>query len=178
VFNFTVIIVLVIFGIVMTVSLACFFILKINMDVVVGIVFFFVDIIWFDVWLWLWFMYSDKLVIMFSRSVSHSYLVFTSKFNNFILVDNAITICIVGQNICTLVAILFIIWSFSKLYQATSLPPEAKPDAVSPVEVSPGVPSATVKPAPAPVEKKPAALPAKPGKLISTGQNVPNLFID
>ena len=80
--------------------------------------------------------------------------------------------------LCTLVAILFIIWSFSKLYQATSLPPETKPDAVSPVEVSPGVPSATVKPAPAPVEKKPAALPAKPGKLISTGQNVPNLFID
>ena len=80
--------------------------------------------------------------------------------------------------LCTLVAILFIIWSFSKLYQATSLPPETKPDAVSPVEVSPGVPSATVKPASAPVEKKPAALPAKPGKLISTGQNVPNLFID
>ena len=85
--------------------------------------------------------------------------------------------------LCTIVAILFIIWSFSKLYQATSLPPETKTDAVSPVDISPSAPPASAKPAPAkpapaPVEKKPAALPAKPGKLISTGQNVPNLFID
>ena len=85
--------------------------------------------------------------------------------------------------LCAILALLFITWSFSKLYQATSLPPETTPDAVPPVAVSPEAKPTPAKPAPAkptpaPAEKKPAALPARPGKLISTGQNVPNLFID
>ena len=80
--------------------------------------------------------------------------------------------------LCAIVAILFIIWSFSKLYQATSLPPGATPEAVSPAEVSPDAPPASAKPARAPAGKRPATPPAKPGKLVSTGQDVPNLFID
>ena len=80
--------------------------------------------------------------------------------------------------LCAIVAILFIIWSFSKLYQATSMPQEATPEVASPVEVSPNVAPAPAKPAPTPAGKRPAALPSKPSKLISTGQNVPNLFID
>ena len=87
---------------------------------------------------------------------------------------------------CAILAIVFIVWSISKLYKATSTP-----DAT---------PTAEVTPAPAPAEQKsaeknaPAATPektakttkptkkaespAKPAKLISTGQDVPDLIRD
>ena len=87
---------------------------------------------------------------------------------------------------CAILAITFIVWSISKLYKATSTP-----DAT---------PTAEVTPAPAPAEQKsaeknaPAATPektakttkptkkaespAKPAKLISTGQDVPDLIRD
>ena len=87
---------------------------------------------------------------------------------------------------CAILAIAFIVWSISKLYKATSTP-----DAT---------PTAEVTPPPAPAEQKsaensaPAATsektaktakptkkaesPAKPAKLISTGQDVPDLIRD
>ena len=83
--------------------------------------------------------------------------------------------------LCTILVILFIAWSFSKLYQATSTPPTPAETPVSPVVVTPAAPAAQPAKAPAPSAKtptKPAKAPAKPGKLVSTGQDIPNLFVD
>ncbi len=80
--------------------------------------------------------------------------------------------------LCTILVILFIAWSFGKLYQATSTPPAPAETPVSPVVVTPAAQPAK---APAPSAKtptKPAKAPAKPGKLVSTGQDIPNLFVD
>ena len=83
--------------------------------------------------------------------------------------------------LCALLALLFIVWSVSKLYQATSTSADPAAAPVSPVKAAPAHPAPDGKPAqtaaPAP-KAKPAPSPAKPGKLISTGQDVPNLFVD
>ena len=87
--------------------------------------------------------------------------------------------------LCTILVILFIAWSFGKLYQATSTPPAPAETPVSPVVVTPAAqpakaPAPSAK-TPAPSAKtptKPAKAPAKPGKLVSTGQDIPNLFVD
>ena len=86
--------------------------------------------------------------------------------------------------LCAALALVFIVWSFGKLYEATSIPPGPTPDPRAPVAVTPTAPVATPA-APPQTEKKPSTSPAKPatppvkpGKLISTGQDIPNLFID
>ena len=108
--------------------------------------------------------------------------------------------------LCAILAIAFIVWSIAKLYQATSTQPatpqqtEATPvvsDDKQPAAVE-NVPKQEVKqdskpkakpaqpttkpdqPAtkPAQTATKPGKSPAKPGTLISTGQNIPNLFVD
>ena len=84
--------------------------------------------------------------------------------------------------LCAILVILFIVWSVSKLYQATSTPPTPVPVAV-PAEPSPAAEKQLpakkqVVPAPNKPKAKAAQSPAKSGKLISTGQNIPNLFID
>ena len=86
--------------------------------------------------------------------------------------------------LCAALALVFIVWSFGKLYEATSIPPGPTPDPRASVAVTPTAPVATPA-APPQTEKKPSTSPAKPatppvkpGKLISTGQDIPNLFID
>ncbi len=86
--------------------------------------------------------------------------------------------------LCAVLAIVFIVWSIGKLYKATSVPTETQPAAVLPTPA--GQPAdADAQAAPKgqskPNHEKPAkkaAPQAKPAKLISTGQNVPNLIRD
>ena len=96
--------------------------------------------------------------------------------------------------LCAILSIAFIAWSIGKLYQATTptdsaQQPEKPAESVPAVAVdkptaSKDVPNQNVKQEPK-VKAKPAQAsaktgksPAKPGTLISTGQNVPNLFVD
>ena len=96
--------------------------------------------------------------------------------------------------LCAVLSIAFIVWSIGKLYQATTPtdttqqpdnPPESVPViAVDKPTPSKDVPNQNVKQEPK-VKTPPAKSPAKtgkpsvkPGTLISTGQNVPNLFVD
>ena len=96
--------------------------------------------------------------------------------------------------LCAVLSIAFIVWSIGKLYQATTptdtaQQPENPPESVPAVAVdkptaSKDVPNQNVKQVPK-VKAKPAQAsaqtgksPVKPGTLISTGQNVPNLFVD
>ena len=85
--------------------------------------------------------------------------------------------------LCTILAIVFIVWSIVKLYQATSNPDEASPANTEqqPAEQPAEQPDkAESTPAPPPVnapKPKPDAS-AKPGKLISTGQVIPSLISD
>ncbi len=86
--------------------------------------------------------------------------------------------------LCAVLAIVFIVWSICKLYKATSVPTETQPAAVLPTPA--GQPAdtdaqAAPKSLPKPNKEKPtkkAEPQAKPAKLISTGQNVPNLIRD
>jgi hypothetical protein len=76
------------------------------------------------------------------------------------------------------------VWRICKLYKATSVPTETQPAAVLPTPA--GQPAdtdaqAAPKSLPKPNQEKPtkkAEPQAKPAKLISTGQNVPNLIRD
>ena len=82
--------------------------------------------------------------------------------------------------LCAAVAILFIVWSIGKLYSdtAASAPAPAKTAVpAAPAEQPAPAPRA---PAPAPnlQKQKPATPPAKSGTLISTGQDIPNLYVD
>ena len=80
--------------------------------------------------------------------------------------------------LCAVIGVAFIAWSISKLYSATSSPEKAEPaEVVQTPSAEQGVP---VEPTPAPnvPKAKPAQDPAKPGKLISTGQDIPNLIRD
>ena len=96
--------------------------------------------------------------------------------------------------LCAVLSIAFIVWSIGKLYQATTPtdtaqqpenPPESVPAVVADKPVTgKDVPNKNVKQEPK-VKAKPAQAsaktgksPAKPGTLISTGQNVPNFFVD
>ena len=82
--------------------------------------------------------------------------------------------------LCAFVAILFIVWSIGKLYSDTGAPattPVETAVPAAPAEQPAPAPSAPA-PAPAPREQKPATSPAKPGTLISTGQDIPNLYVD
>ena len=93
-----------------------------------------------------------------------------------------------------ILVVLFIVWSICKLYSATSAPQTPASGADVPPAAVPAEPPAPVKATPAPPEPKanstkppvkPATPPvkpttpsAKPGTLISTGQNIPNLYVD
>ena len=93
-----------------------------------------------------------------------------------------------------ILVVLFIVWSICKLYSATSAPQTPASGADVPPAAAPAEPPAPVKATPAPPEPKanstkppvkPATPPvkpttpsAKPGTLISTGQNIPNLYVD
>jgi hypothetical protein len=100
-----------------------------------------------------------------------------------------------------ILVVLFIVWSICKLYSATSAPQALTPVADVPATAAPAEPAAPVEAAPAPREQKaksnkpsakpatppakpatppakPTTPPAKPGTLISTGQNIPNLYVD
>ena len=85
---------------------------------------------------------------------------------------------------CAILAIAFIVWSISKLYKATSKPDETPTAEVAPV---PAEQKGAEESAPAAIPEKPAKTtktttktdaPAKPVKLISTGQDVPDLIRD
>ena len=80
--------------------------------------------------------------------------------------------------LCAVLGLVFIAWSISKLYSATSSPEEAESAEVvqTPSAEQPGpVESA---PAPSAPKAKPAQDQAKPGTLISTGPDIPNLIRD
>ena len=100
-----------------------------------------------------------------------------------------------------ILVVLFIVWSICKLYSATSAPQTPAPVADVPAAAASVEPAAPGEAAPAPREQKakstkppakpatppakpatspakPAKPPAKPGTLISTGQNIPNLYVD
>ena len=93
-----------------------------------------------------------------------------------------------------ILVVLFIVWSICKLYSATSAPQTPAPVADVPTPIVPAEQPASVKAAPEPSEQKakstktpakPVATPAnsatpsaKPGTLISTGQDIPNLYIE
>ena len=93
-----------------------------------------------------------------------------------------------------ILVVLFIVWSICKLYSATSAPQTPAPVADVPTPIVPAEQPAPVKAAPEPREQKakstktpakPVATPAnsatpsaKPGTLISTGQDIPNLYIE
>ena len=96
--------------------------------------------------------------------------------------------------LCAILSIAFIAWSIGKLYQATTptdsaQQPEKLAESVPAVAVDKPaaeveVPNQNVKQEPK-AKTPPAKSPAKtgkpsvkPGTLISTGQNVPNLFVD
>ena len=96
--------------------------------------------------------------------------------------------------LCAILSIAFIAWSIGKLYQATT-PTDSAQQPEKPAESVPAVavdkPAAEVKvpnqnvkqepKAKTPPAKSPAKTgkpSVKPGTLISTGQNVPNLFVD
>ena len=96
--------------------------------------------------------------------------------------------------LCAILSIVFIVWSIGKLYQATTptansqQPEEPTKDvpvvAADKPATGNSVPKQNVKQEPK-VKAKPAQAsaktgksPAKPGSLISTGQYVPNLFVD
>ena len=82
---------------------------------------------------------------------------------------------------CAILAIAFIVWSISKLYKATSKPDETPTAEVAPV---PAEQKGAEESAPAAIPEKPAKTtkktetPAKPSKLISPGQDVPDLIRD
>ena len=82
---------------------------------------------------------------------------------------------------CAILAIAFIVWSISKLYKATSKPNETPTAEVAP---APAEQKGAEESAPAAIPEKPAKTtkktetPAKPSKLISTGQDVPDLIRD
>ncbi len=96
--------------------------------------------------------------------------------------------------LCAILSIAFIVWSIVKLYQATtpttnSQQPEEPPKDVPVVAADKpatgnNVPKQNVKKEPkaktppAKSSVKTGKSPVKPGSLISTGQNVPNLFVD
>ena len=89
--------------------------------------------------------------------------------------------------LCAILAIVFIVWSISKLYKATSKPDETPTTEVAPMSAEQ---KSANENAPATIPEKPAKTtkttkttkktepPAKPVKLISTGQDVPNLIRD
>ena len=103
--------------------------------------------------------------------------------------------------LCAVLSIAFIAWSIGKLYQATTptdtaQQPENTPESVSAVVAdkptaskdvpnqNKDVPIKNVKQEPkvkaktAQVSAKTGKTPVKSGTLISTGQNVPNMFVD
>ena len=76
--------------------------------------------------------------------------------------------------------ILFIVWSISKLYSATAVPAADSPRETTPADTAlaePAKQSARPETPPAPKTQTPTAKP-KPGKLISTGQAIPDLYMD
>ena len=96
--------------------------------------------------------------------------------------------------LCAILSIVFIVWSIGKLYQATTptansqQPEEPTKDvpvvAADKPATGNSVPKQNVKQEPkvktppAKSSVKTGKSPVKPGSLISTGQNVPNLFVD
>ena len=85
---------------------------------------------------------------------------------------------------CAILAIAFIVWSISKLYKATSKPDETPTAEVAP---APAEQKGAEESAPAAISEKPAKTTkatkkaeasANPVKLISTGQDVPDLIRD
>ena len=85
---------------------------------------------------------------------------------------------------CAILAIAFIVWSISKLYKATSNPDETPTAEVAPVPAeqkgAEGSAPAAIPEKPAKTTKatKKAEASANPVKLISTGQDVPDLIRD
>ena len=81
--------------------------------------------------------------------------------------------------LCASLAIVFIVWSIGKLYQATSKPEETPPadTAQQPAE-QPEKTENTPAPSPKSAPKQNPDAAAKPAKLISTGQVIPNLISD
>ena len=81
--------------------------------------------------------------------------------------------------LCVVLALLFIAWSITKLYKATSQPDETPPATLPPTSTGQSTGAEAVAPLTGPA--KPAKThesAAQPVKLISTGQNVPNLIRD
>ena len=81
--------------------------------------------------------------------------------------------------LCVVLALLFIAWSITKLYKATSQPGETPPATLPPTPTGQSTGAEAVAPLTSPA--KPAKnheSAAQPVKLISTGQNVPNLIRD
>ena len=91
---------------------------------------------------------------------------------------------------CAILALVFIVWSICKLYKATSKPDETSTAEVTPVPAEQKGPEESIrtttpekattpeKDKQATKTTKKAETPAKPAKLISTGQDVPNLIRD
>jgi hypothetical protein len=81
--------------------------------------------------------------------------------------------------LCAILAIVFIVWSIGKLYQATSKPEEAPPANIKqPPAEQPDKAQSAPAPVPEKAPKQKSGASAKPAKLISTGQVIPNLISD
>ena len=80
--------------------------------------------------------------------------------------------------LCAILVILFVVWSIGKLYSATSASQTPAPAAGMPVMPVERPASAEDAPAPREQKPKPATPPRKPGALISTGQDIPNVYVD
>lgn len=80
--------------------------------------------------------------------------------------------------LCAILVILFVVWSIGKLYSATSASQTPAPAASMPVMPVERPASAEDAPAPREQKPKPATPPTKPGALISTGQDIPNVYVD
>ena len=81
--------------------------------------------------------------------------------------------------LCAILAIVFIVWSIGKLYQATSKPEETPhADTAQQTVEQPGKTENTPAPSPKSAPKQNPDAAAKPAKLISTGQVIPNLISD
>ena len=81
--------------------------------------------------------------------------------------------------LCAIFAIVFIVWSIGKLYQATSKPEETPhADTAQQTVEQPGKTENTPAPSPKSAPKQNPDAAAKPAKLISTGQVIPNLISD
>jgi len=80
--------------------------------------------------------------------------------------------------LCAILAIAFIVWSIGKLYKATSKPDETPTAEVAPTPTEPKGTEASAQVPTSEKTTKKSTAPAKPAKLISTGQVIPNLISD